>query len=109
MNQMDEFLISAAGDHPERLVVAGEVAMYSAQALLLAGLAGKVATTAVSAVRLLGAKAAESSKPLAELYPDLPTWWVPESGAAFVACAALMVAGLWMRHVGRRYQRVFGL
>ncbi len=109
MNQMDEFLMFAAGDHPERLVIAGEVVMYSAQALLLAGLAGKVATTAVSAVRLLGAKAAESTKPLAELYPELPTWWVPESGAAFVACAVLMAAGLWMRHVGRRYQRVFGL
>lgn len=109
MNQMDEFLMSAAGDHPERLVVAGEVAMYLAQALLLAGLAGSVVSTALSTLHRLGATAADSTKLLAELYPNLPTWWVPESGAAFVACAALMVAGLWMRHVGRRYQRVFGL
>ncbi len=109
MTQLDELLMTTAGDRPERLVVAGEVAVYSAHALLVAGLAGKVATTAMSTLRFLGAKAAESTKPLAELYPDFPTWWVPESGAAFVACAALMMAGLWMRNVGRRYQRVFGL
>ncbi len=48
----------------------------------------------MSTLRLLGAKASESTKPLAELYPDLPTWWVLESGAAFVACIVLMVAGL---------------
>jgi len=48
----------------------------------------------MSTLRLLGAKAAESTKPLAELYPALPTWRVPRSGAAFVTCVALMVACL---------------
>lgn len=101
--------MTAVADRPERLVAAGEVAMYSAQALLLAGLFGNVATTAMSAIRVLGTKATESSKTLATLYPDLPTWWVPESGTAFIACTALLAAGLWVRHVGRRYQRLLGL
>lgn len=106
MNPMDEWLMTAAGEHPERLVATGEIALYSAQALLLAGLLGNVATTTMSSLRVLGAKAAESSKSLAALYPDLPTWWVPESGGAFIACAAVLAAGLWMRYVGRRYQRL---
>lgn len=108
MNPMDELLMTAAGDHPERLVTAGEIARYSAQALLLAGLLGNVATTAMSAIRVQGTKATESSKTLAALYPDLPTWWVPESGAAFIACTALLAAGLWVRHIGRRYQWLLG-
>ena len=106
---MDELLMTAVADRPEHLVTAGEVAMYSAQALLLAGLFGNVATTAMSSLRFLGTKATESSKTLAALYPDLPTWWIPESGTAFVGCAALMAAGLWLRHMGRRYQRLLGL
>jgi hypothetical protein len=106
---MDELLLTAAANHPERLVTAGDVAMYSAQALLVAGMFGKVATTAMSSLSVLGTKAAERSKTLAELFPDLPTWWIPESTEAFIAAAALMAAGLWVRYVGRRYQRVFGL
>jgi len=51
--------MAAAGDHPERLVAAGDVAMYSAQAFLVAGLFGKVATTAMSSLSVLGTKAAE--------------------------------------------------
>lgn len=109
MNPMDELLMAAAGDQPERLVAAGDVAMYSAQAFLVAGPFGKVATTAMSSLSVLGTKAAEHSKTLAELYPNLPTWWIPETAEAFIAAAALMAAGLWVRHVGRRYQRVFGI
>lgn len=109
MNPMDELLMTASGDHPERLVTAGDVAMYSAQALLVAGLFGKVATTAMSLLTDRGAVAAKGFGTLAALYPDLPTWWIPESAEAFIAAAALMAAGLWVRHVGRRYQRVFGL
>ena len=101
--------MTAAGDHPERLVAAGGVAMYSAQALLVAGLFGTVATTAMSSLSVLGTKAAEHSKTLAELYPDLPTWWIPESAEAFIAAAALMAAGLWLRLIGRRYQRLLRL
>lgn len=104
---MNELLMTAVCDKPERLVAAGEVAMYSAQALLLAGLFGKVAATAMSSLSVLSAKAAEGSRTLAALYPDFPTWWVPESTEAFIATAALMAAGLCMRYVGRRYQRLF--
>lgn len=106
---MYEWLIDTFVERPERLIAAGDAAIHSSQVLLVAALVGNVATTAMSSLRVLGVKVTEGIKTLAELYPDLPTWWVPESPAAFLACAALLAAGLWTRHVGRRYQRLLGI
>lgn len=92
---------------PRRLVNLGRALLQAGGFLVVAGLLGFLATTAGSFV----AGMATSTRPvveLAEVLPGLPTWWVPESLAAygFAVCCGLI--GVWAIHMGRMYERLLG-
>lgn len=44
---------------------------------------------------------------LAAMYADLPTWWIPESVSGFVFAAILIVLGLYLVLVGRKFKLKF--
>ena len=89
---------------PGRLVGAGRLAARSGLLLLFIGLCGRVATTgvAVLSARVPGAARATA---LADVYPALPTWWVPETAFGFVLCAVLIACGIAAARTGKKLQR----
>lgn len=48
-----------------------------------------------------------SVRPLAEVLPNLPTWWIPESGLGFVFVAAIAAYGVWLVFEGKKLDRVW--
>lgn len=90
---------------PRRLVVLGRVLLNFSGFLVMAGLFGALATTANSFAIGMSAKA----KPVIELadaFPGIPVWWVPESvfGYAFALLCGLL--GVFVIRTGRTYQRL---
>ena len=75
---MVDRLIDYFLSEPRRLVALGAALVRFAGLLLVAGLVGEVATTAVSAVKGL-AGAARVDVPLADVLPNYLSVWMPES------------------------------
>lgn len=96
---LDEFL-----ENPKRMVALGEFLITLGYWLGIAGLVGKVATTAVGAISSMANRSA-SVGTLADIYPSLPTAWVPESVIGFVLTAVILSLGLWLKHTGKKFER----
>lgn len=64
---------------------------------------GRVVVIANSAI-----PATRRAEPLSldALYPSLHTWWIPETPFAAMCTLALILLGLWMSSVGKKYERV---
>jgi hypothetical protein len=76
-------------------------AMFSVGALLIIfGLIGRVAKLAISAAARGKVQVPQT---LREMYPTLPTWWIPESIAAFVFAAVVCVAGIALAVAAKRF------
>jgi len=45
---------------------------------------------------------------LAQLYPDWPTWWIPESVEGFVAWLFVAGAGAWLAYTAKLLQKQYG-
>jgi hypothetical protein len=48
----------------------------------------------------------ETPGTLAELYPTLPTWWIPETAFGFGVAASVMILGFGLARAGRFAQRI---
>lgn len=96
---LDEFL-----ENPKRLVAMGEFLITLGYWLGIAGLVGKVATTAVGAITSMASSSSHVGT-LAGIYPSLPTAWVPESAIGFVLTALILSLGLWLKHTGKQFER----
>lgn len=91
---------------PRRLTPLGSALTRVGGFLLVAGLVGRVATTAVSAVHgLAGARSLESS--LTDVLPV--SFWIPDSAPGFSLAVLTLVLGLWAVRAGRAYERQLGL
>lgn len=90
---------------PRRLVNLGSTLASIGAITIVIGLIAHVATTATSA---LGNLAGQTSavKSLAELYPSLPTWWIPESIVGGLPAVLFATAGLWLNATGRQIRRI---
>jgi hypothetical protein len=42
------------------------------------------------------------------LYPSLPTWWIPETPFSAICTLAVILFGLWLNAIAKRYERVLG-
>lgn len=89
---------------PRRLENLGSALASIGTITILIGLIAHVEITATSA---LGNLAGQTSamKSLAELYPSLPTWWIPESIVGGLPAVLLTAAGLWLNATGRQIRR----
>lgn len=66
--------------------------------------AGALALLCAAAAQL-GSAAAPAGTALATRYPDLPTWFVPETALGFTLAASLVCWGVWAMGAGLRLAR----
>jgi hypothetical protein len=78
-------------DPPSRLASLGRALVQLSATLLSLGLIAKAVLTAASVAMNFTRQPAPTS--LSALYPDLPTWWVPEGVLGFVMVGALFFVG----------------
>lgn len=48
----------------------------------------------------------ETPATLAELYPTLPTWWIPETAFGFTLAGSVMILGFGLARAGRFAQKI---
>ena len=72
--------------------------------LLLIGSLGQLATKSINILPTL-AKQPEGVKSLADIYPSVPVWFVPESIAGFLLALAILIAGLVCLSIGKSLAR----
>lgn len=89
---------------PERLIQLGSALAFLGGWLILFALGGHVATSAVNAIGNIGGHFG-TLKTLADIYPSIPTWWVPESNIGILTAIIITVAGLWINQIGKRIRR----
>lgn len=91
-------------DDPKRLIMAGRATHTSGWLLLMAGLLGVMLLAATNGVKSLGGQTVALG--LADLYPALPTWWVPESFLGFLLAVILAGGGIYFEYIGRKMLRL---
>ncbi|MBI4807975.1 MAG: hypothetical protein HY799_03345 [Nitrosomonadales bacterium] len=71
--------------------------------VILAGLLGHVGVVATGAIGSLAGQ--NTVKTLAEIYPSLPTWWIPEGVVGGLPALILTASGIWLNVTGKRIRR----
>jgi hypothetical protein len=89
---------------PRRLESLGSTLASIGAAVILVGLFGHLAVVATGAV---GGLAGHSNtvNSLAQIYPSLPTWWIPEGIVGGLPALFLVAAGIWLNVTGKRIRR----
>jgi hypothetical protein len=105
---MFERLVDFFLTEPRRLILLGALLVRTGGALVIAGLVGQAATTAVSAVKGLAGGPLPDVL-LADVLPGYLSVWMPESIPSFAFALFLVVSGVWAARTGRTYQRCLGL
>ena len=101
---MDFFLAN-----PRRMSALGEMLISLSTWLGTAGLLGAVVTTALGAMHSLAPQVQHpSAQSLADIYPALPTGWIPESAVGVFITLAIFILGLWLKQTGRQVERLIG-
>lgn len=102
---MLNFLAEYFLEKPRRLTSLGAVLVRLGGLLFIAGLIGKVATTAKAAVGGLAGAALKSEVPLSDVLPGALSIWIPEGVLGFGATLALIVVGVVANRTGLQYER----
>jgi len=89
---------------PERILNAGWSFFSGGAILFVAGLWGRVASAAVNVLSQMAKKPFDAS--LAAMYPDFPTWWIPESVVGLVFAALLVAVGIYLTLLGKKLNRL---
>lgn len=105
---MIERMIDFFLERPKRLTFLGRILVEVGGSVLVIGAIGHFATSTSSIVYTL-AKVPTPERTLADLYPSLPTWWVPESIIGSIPALTLIILGLWLATAGRRLSRYLGM
>lgn len=90
---------------PRRIVTLGKALCRTGSFLIVAGLIGRAASVSIAVIGSLGGRQGVE-RSLADIYPTLLTWWVPESALGYAAGAVLMLFGLTVTMTGRRWKRL---
>lgn len=101
---MLDYLLTLIAREPRRTIALGHAIARVANFVLVAGLLGKVATIVADMVRSMG-RQEPAHATLADMFPGVPTWWVPESEFGFAMAVLCVVAGFALTATGRTYQR----
>lgn len=104
MNGLPLFLVA----RPRLLDSIGRLLVNAAFVLALSGLLAMTIKSLSSSV--LGmAKIGPKTLVIADLYPSLPTWWIPESAAGLALIVVLFGLGAWMTSTARMLYRTYAL
>lgn len=96
-----ERILTYLVEEPGRVTSIGRVMVRMCCGLLVAAAIGNFATKATNIALSIGAKM-EQQKSLADVYPGLPLWWVPESTFAVVATVLGIGVGYIVFLTGRK-------
>lgn len=105
MSFMYEALLNYFLNPPTRLINAGKGLFLTGSGLVLAGLIFRVGPIAINSVTRLTGRATTEPQMLADMYPTIPTWWVPETGLGYTFAAVLICVGLGVVFVGSKFDR----
>lgn len=94
-------------EQPNRLIALGRILAEVGGGLLVFAAIGRVVVLAPGVISSMGG-VQEASKTLAEIYPTLPTWWVPESIVGSLFALAIFFLGWWLAATGHRFRRFLG-
>lgn len=72
----------------------------------IVGIWGVLALRAIAMPAKLGVTAA-LTRSLADAYPALPTWWIPESAVGFILSLGVAAVGLWLVMATKHLNRTF--
>lgn len=72
----------------------------------IVGVWGVLALRAIAMPAKLGVSSAVTRR-LADAYPTLPTWWIPESVAGFAMSIGLAALGVWLVMATKHLNRTF--
>lgn len=92
--------------HPRQLVKLGGHITSFGCIYSVFGIFGQVAKKIPSALSLVS-KQPIAEKSLADIYPTLPTWWIPESVFGWMLAISLVAIGLWLTVIGKHLHRVY--
>lgn len=104
---MPDFILTFFLSRPRRFVILGRFLLQIGGFLVIAGLAGRIATVSIQTVRGLSGHA-PSSISLGELYPGLPTWWVPEDEFGYAFTFFIFIVGVVLTRIGKECSRLVG-
>ncbi len=90
---------------PGRIAQLGRWMVLTGAFLIVAGAIGQVMVRTANAFSVL-AKQTESTKVLADIYPTLPLWWVPESWFGIFFSVAVIAIGIAVNTYGKKIERI---
>jgi hypothetical protein len=90
---------------PRMWRVAGAAAFNIAGLFIVCGLIGRAALTAMAAAGAIGKQSDPAT--LAQMYPTLPTWWIPEGPIGYVTAALIAVGGAWIAVAARKAMKSY--
>lgn len=92
-------------DEPERITQSGKWMIMTGAFLMVAGTIGQVVVRAANTLLVL-AKQTDPTKVLADIYPTLPLWWVPESWLGIFFSVAAIAIGIAVNAYGKKFERI---
>ena len=100
LEQITFFFISK----PKRMIFVGELLFKAGAAIIVLAFLANVGTSAIEHIGGLTGQPA-TAKSLAEIYPTLPTWWIPESFVGGIPAIFMVITGLWLIAFGKQINR----
>jgi hypothetical protein len=92
--------------HPRQLVKLGGHITSLGCIYSVFGFFGQVATK-IPGLLSQPSKQPIADKSLADIYPTLPTWWIPESAYGWMLAVSIVAIGLWLTVIGKHLNRVY--
>lgn len=93
--------------HPPRTKALGHLLFYVGAGIVIAGLCGNFARASVTAVKSLALPHNSPLPSLADIYPQLPTFWIPENLFTGFLAVAIAMIGAWLIRFGKRVERFY--
>ena len=90
---------------PKRLIALGGAVRNIAFGWLAVGLYANFGVKAASIVSATARGVSTSPMSISQLYPSLPTWWIPESAISFILLIAAFGLGIRLTLAGKKLDR----
>ena len=101
LDQIQDYFYS----EPGRITEPGKLLSRFGTFLLLAGAIGRFVTGTNNILPTL-AQQPQATKSLADIYPTLPLWWVPESWLGVISSVLLIAVGMSVALHGKNVDRM---
>ncbi len=97
---MSDLVLMFLLSRPHRVTLAGRVLYRFAAFQVLAGVIAQLLTTTLRSTQPHG-----NYRLIADVLPNLPTWWIPESVLGTIAVTTVAAIGLAIAYGGRQFER----